>query len=184
MESDHDDHVTGASSTKGLFMQLLGCLSLSLSLSWRGGCAHVLIMLLQNSSKIFFPEETGSVIACHSMSSSASDGIYSPLCSSVCDCSFPSLQLSAHFDDNFEDIKSTGSKRGDDPMVIEWSRKHQDPRSVSGALLNFYSMCNTNPSRHAEVMDHKSFRSEFQDLASCRFPSHEGCVCVYTLILS
>ena len=55
------------------------------------------------------------------MSSSASNGICSQdsLCSSDYACSFPSFQQSVHFDDNSEDIKSTGSKEGDDPDSAE-----------------------------------------------------------------
>ena len=41
-------------------MQLLCCLSLSSVVV----DAHMLIKLLQNSSQIFFPEETGSVTTC------------------------------------------------------------------------------------------------------------------------
>ena len=76
--------------------------------------------------------------------------------------------------------------------MLDFLQEHGDrvvketpgPKKRSGALLNLYSMCYTNPSRHAEVMDHKSFKIEYQDFASCRFPSYEVCVCVYTLVLS
>ena len=64
------------------------------------------------------------------MSSSASNGICSQdsLCSSDYACSFPSFQQSVHFDDNSEDIKSTGSKEGDDPHSAElFHASDQDP---------------------------------------------------------
>ena len=50
-----------------------------------------------------------------------SDGICSQdaLRSSDCACSSSSFQQSAHFDDNSEDIQSTGSKGGDDPDSAE-----------------------------------------------------------------
>ena len=67
------------------------------------------------------------------MSNSASDGIYSPLCNSDYDCSFPSLQLSAHFDDNSEDIKSTGSKGGDDPDSAELFHASDQDSCLTGS---------------------------------------------------
>ena len=73
-------------------------------------------MLLQNSSQIFFPEETGSVITCLAPRVMVSTAHFA---APDYDCSYPSLQLSAHFDDNSEDIKSTGSKGGDDPDSAE-----------------------------------------------------------------
>ena len=64
------------------------------------------------------------------MSSSASNGICSQdsLCSSDYACSSPSFQQTVHFDDNSEDIKSTGSKEGDDPDSAElFHASDQDP---------------------------------------------------------
>ena len=91
-----------------LSVSLSLCLSVSLSLSLfcRCGCAHVLIKLLQNSSQIFFPEETGSVITCLAPRVMVSTAHFAAP-------TMIAAQLSAHFDDNSEDIKSTGSKGGD-----------------------------------------------------------------------
>ena len=64
-------------------------------------------------------------------------------------------------------------------MAIEWSRKHQDQRSIFVVLLNLYSTCCRNPqqARGSDVLF--IFQDRIPRLALCRIPSHEGCVCVH-----
>ena len=65
-------------------------------------------------------------------------------------------------------------------LMLDFLQKHGDRvvKETPGPKKRFRSTL-----KLVQHVLHKP-QTEYQDFVSCRFPSYEGCVCVYTLILN